>query len=339
MNMSKTRIYIILSLAIAVLFVASLFLGSVAIPAGETWNIMTGGEPAKESWRFIILESRLPQALTALLCGASLAVSGLMLQTAFDNPLAGPSILGINSGASLGVAVVMLASGGTVAAGAVSLAGLVAVTAGALAGALAVMALLLFFATLVRSRFTLLILGIMTGYVTTSAISLLNFFATAEGVHSYVIWGMGNFTGVSLKQMPWFAGTCAAGLALSVMLTKPLNALLLGERYAENLGVSIRTTRNLLLTATGLLTAVTTAFCGPVAFIGLAVPHIARMLLGTNNHNSMMPATIMTGSAVALLCNLLCSLPGEDGIIPLNAITPLLGAPVIIYVIIRGVNR
>ena len=181
----------------------------------------------------------------------------------------------------------------------------------------------------------LLITGIMIGYITSSAISLLNFFATAEGVHSYMIWGMGNFGGVSLQQLPYFSIFCLAGLLLSILLIKPLNALLLGTRYAENLGVNIRRTRNLLLIATGLLTAVTTAFCGPVAFSGLAVPHISRLMLGTSNHNSLLPVTLLTGGVIALLCNLICILPGEAGIIPLNAVTPVLGAPVIIYVIVN----
>jgi iron complex transport system permease protein len=175
----------------------------------------------------------------------------------------------------------------------------------------------------------------MIGYITSSAISLLNFFATEEGVHSYVIWGMGNFGGVSMKQMPMFASCCIVGLFMSVMLIKPLNALLMGNQYAENLGINIRRTRNLLLLATGLLTAVTTAFCGPIAFFGLAVPHVARMILRTENHNTLLPVTILCGAAAALICNLICVLPGEKGIIPLNAVTPMLGAPVIIYVIMK----
>lgn len=181
----------------------------------------------------------------------------------------------------------------------------------------------------------LLIIGIMIGYITSSGISLLNFFATDEGVHSYAIWGMGNFSGVSLEQLPYFAGSISIGLLIAIMLIKPLNALLLGTRYAENLGVNILKTRNLLLIATGILTAVTTAFCGPIAFIDLAVPHIARLMLGTSNHNSLMPVTMLTGGVIALLCNLICIIPGETGIIPLNAVTPILGAPVIIYVIIN----
>nr|WP_325287878.1 iron ABC transporter permease [uncultured Bacteroides sp.] len=323
-----------LSAVILLLFMANLLIGSVDIPPADVWHILTGGEGGKASWSFIVWESRLPQALTALLCGGSLAVCGLMLQTAFKNPLAGPSILGINSGASLGVAFVMLLFGGSVTAGTFSLSGFLSVLTGAFVGAMAIMALILFFSTLIKSNVMLLITGIMIGYIASSAISLLNFFATAEGVQSYIIWGMGNFGGVSLQQMPAFASVTLLGLAGALMLIKPLNALLLGERYAENLGVNIRRVRNWLLLVTGLLTAVTTAFCGPVAFIGLAVPHVARMLLGTSNHQSLLPVTILSGGAVALLCNLVCILPGEAGIIPLNAVTPIIGAPVIIYVIV-----
>ena len=325
----------VLSVLTILLVAANLLAGSVDIPAAEVWRILFGQPAGNDAWTFIVWESRLPLCMTALLCGAALASSGLMLQTAFSNPLADPSILGISSGASLGVALVMLAGGGTVAAGAFSFSGFFAAVSGALAGALLVMGVILGLSAMIRSNVMLLIAGIMIGYVVSSAISLLNFFATAEGVHSYMIWGMGNFGGVSLVQLPWFAGMAVAGLLLSVSLVKPLNALLLGERYAENLGVNVRRVRGLLLLATGWLTAVVTAFCGPVAFIGLAVPHVARLLLGTSNHNSLLPVTMLCGAAVALLCNLICLLPGEWGMIPLNAVTPVLGAPVIVYVIVR----
>lgn len=197
-----------------------------------------------------------------------------------------------------------------------------------------VMVLILLAASLVHNNTMLLIVGIMIGYVSSSAISLLNFFATEEGVQSYMVWGLGNFSGVSMEQMPYFVGASLLGLTLTLLFVKPLNALLLGEEYAENLGIDIVRTRNALLLVTGLLSAVTTAFCGPVAFIGLAVPHVARMTLNTDNHKSMLPATIAAGAAVALLCNLVCVLPGDAGVIPLNAVTPVMGAPVVIYVIL-----
>ena len=332
--LSMTKISII-TLLIIVLFIANLFLGAVSIPADEVLKVLQGDTAGRESWSYIIMQSRLPQAITALLCGGSLAVSGLMLQTAFANPLAGPSILGISSGANLGVAIVMLASGGMITAGGVTISGFMSVLIGGFVGSMLIMFIILSLSTFIRSNLMLLITGIMIGYIASSAISLLNYFSTEEGVHSYMIWGMGNFGGVSMQQMPLFVPVCLIGLAISVMLIKPLNALLMGNQYAENLGINIRLTRNLLLTATGLLTAVTTAFCGPISFLGLAVPHVARMILHTENHKTLLPATILCGSAAALLCNLLCTLPGEKGIIPLNVVTPLLGAPVIIYVILK----
>ena len=329
------RFTILMMLLIAVLFAINLVVGAVDIPLKEVANILMGGKSEHASWEFIVMQSRLPQGITAMLCGASLAVSGLMLQTAFRNPLADPGIFGINSGASLGVALVMLLMGGSISAGAFSLTGFVATLAAAFVGAMLVMVLILMFATMVRNNVMLLIIGIMIGYIATSAISLLNFFATEEGVQSYMVWGLGNFGGVSMEQMPAFVVICLGGLVAALLLIKPLNALLLGERYAENLGINTQRVRNWLLVVTGLLTAITTAFCGPVAFIGLAVPHIARMLLGTENHRSLMPATILTGAAIALICNIICVLPGDRGIIPLNAVTPVIGAPVIIYVILK----
>ena len=327
----------VLPVLIAVLFALCLLVGAIRIPAGDVLSILLGNaEGLKPSWRFIILESRLPQAITALLCGGALAVSGLMLQTAFRNALADPSIFGISSGAGLGVALVMLLLGGSLGVGSLAVSGYVAIIVAAFVGAMAVMGIIFFFSTAVKNDVMLLIIGIMIGYLSSSAISLLNFFATDEGVRSYMVWGMGSFGGVSMKHMPVFAGITLCGLMASLLLIKPLNALMLGEHYAENLGISVRRVRNWLLVVTGLLTAITTAFCGPVSFIGLAVAQIARLLFRTDNHRILMPATILCGSAIALLCNLVCFLPGENGVIPLGAVTPLMGAPVIIYVIAKG---
>lgn len=324
-----------MTLLLLALAAINMLVGSVRIPAVDVFSILFGEEPAKESWRYIVVQARLPQMVAAILCGAALAVSGLMLQTAFKNPLAGPSIFGISNGAGLGVALVMLLMGGQLQTGVFSASGFMAILVAAFIGAMVVTAIIFFFSTIVRNHVMLLIIGIMIGYLASSAISLLNFFATEEGVKSFMVWGMGNFGGVSMRQLPVFAIVTILGLVLALMLSKPLNALLLGERYAENLGINTRRTRNILLLATGLLTAITTAFCGPIAFIGLAVPHIARLLLRTDNHRLLLPATMITGAVVALLCNALCYLPGEHGIIPLNAITPLVGAPVIIYVILK----
>ena len=331
----------LLALLTAITFVANLLYGSVRIPVNEVINILLGGVSEKAAWGYIILESRLPQALTALLSGAALAASGLMLQTAFNNPLAGPDVLGINAGAGLGAAIVLLLFGGLVPAGNLFLGGSLALVGAAFIGALLVTLIIIFFAARLRSHAMLLIIGMMIGYIVSSAVSLLNFFSTAEGVQSYMMWGMGNFGGVSRNSIPLFSILILIGIGIAISLIKPLNALLLGERYAENLGVNIRNTRLRLLLATGLLVAVTTAYCGPISFIGLAVPHMARLLLGTGNHRSLMPTTILCGSLIALLCNLISTLPGDNGLLPLNAITPIIGAPIIIYVIVsrrKGLN-
>ena len=333
----KRNICIILLLvaSIIVLFAINLIVGSVRIPLADVCDILFDKFEGKESWKYIVMENRLPQALTAMLCGASLAVCGLMLQTAFRNPLAGPDVFGISSGAGLGVAIVMLFLGGSVSTTLFTVSGFLAILTSAFIGAIVVTMLILFLSTMVRNSVLLLIVGLMVGYVSSSAVALLNFFASEEGVKSYMVWGMGNFGGVSMDHMLLFALLCLVGIIASIFLIKPLNIMLLGTQYAESLGINIRQIRNLLLVTVGLLTAVTTAFCGPVSFIGLAIPHISRLLFCTDNHQTLLPGTVLTGAVIALFCNLICYLPGELGIIPLNAVTPLIGAPVIIYVIIK----
>ena len=313
----------------------SLIVGSVRIPLADVCDILFDKFDGKESWKYIIMENRLPQALTAMLCGASLAVCGLMLQTAFRNPLAGPDVFGISSGAGLGVAIVMLFLGGSVSTTMFTVSGFLAILTSAFIGAIVVTMIILFLSTMVKNSVLLLIVGLMVGYVSSSAVALLNFFASEEGVKSYMVWGMGNFGGVSMDHMLLFALLCLVGIIASIFLIKPLNIMLLGTQYAESLGINIRQIRNLLLVTVGLLTAVTTAFCGPISFIGLAIPHISRLLFRTDNHQILLPGTVLTGAVIALFCNLVCYLPGELGIIPLNAVTPLIGAPVIIYVIIK----
>ena len=334
--MTKGVIYLIwLSLGIVLMFIANIVIGSVKIPIEAIVTILSGGDSLRESWKFIVLQSRLPQAITALLSGASLATCGLMLQTTFRNPLAGPDVFGINSGAGLGVAFVMLAFGGNMAVGMFSVTGFIAILLAAFAGAMIVTFLVFGFSSMVRNNVMLLIIGLMIGYLANSAISLLNFFATEEGVKSYMVWGMGNFGGVTMDNIPLFSVITLVGLVASLMMIKPLNAMLLGEQYAENLGINVKQTRNILLIITGLLTAIVTAFCGPIAFIGLAVPHIARLLLKTDNHRMLLPATMLCGALIALVCNVLCYFPPNGGMIPLNAVTPVMGAPVIIYVILK----
>lgn len=326
----------LLTAALLLLAVADVLTGAVAIPAREVLSILMGNESDNYAWQVIVMESRLPLIATAALSGAALAVSGLLLQTAFNNPLAGPSILGVSTGASLGVAVVMLAFGGYLGTlFGTTMGGYVSILTGAFLGAAVILVALLLFSGLVKGATMLLIVGIMVSYLASSAISLLNFFSTESGVHSYVIWGLGNFSGVTASQLPVFAAIVAGGLVWAALMVKPLNAMLLGARYAENLGVNMRGVRNQLLIVTGVLTAVVTAFCGPIGFIGLVVPHIARLLLRTSNHNYLLPATVVAGADIALLCTLISVLPTSAGVMPINAITPIIGVPIILYIILN----
>lgn len=319
---------VLMALLIPLFFVMSLVMGSVDIPLAAVADILSGGDGGNATWQYIVVYSRLPQALTALLAGAALAASGLMLQTAFRNPLAAPDIFGVTSGASLAVALLMLAPGIAV--------GYASSVAAAFVGAMAVTALVWAASKRVRSNVVLIIIGIMVGYLCSSGITLLNSLATQEGVRNFVVWGMGSFSGVGMADMPLFAAVTLPPTVVSLLLAKPLNALLLGPQYAASLGVNVRRTRNILLLLTGWLTAAVTAFCGPVAFIALAVPHIARLLLRTSDHRLLLPATILTGAAIALLCNVASTLPPGGMVLPLNAVTPLVGAPVIIYVVVKA---
>lgn len=335
--MSKHLYYSILfTIVILVLFVFNLLFGSVNIPISSVIDILLGKNVEKQAWEHIILDSRLPQAITALFTGGAIAVSGLLLQTAFRNPLADSGILGISAGANLGVALVILLLGGSLGVNSsLNFSYSMSIVIGGFIGATLILFVIMGFASVIKNNIMLLIIGIMVGYLTSSIISILKFWSTSEKAYSFMIWGMGDFSSVSSEQLPFYCTIVCIGLIISVLLIKPLNALLLGERYATNLGVNIKLIRTILLLCAGLLTAITCAFCGPIAFIGLAVPHIVRLLLGTSNHKSLLPITILAGSAMALLCNLISILPGSAGVLPLNAITPIFGAPVIIYVIIN----
>ena len=305
------------------------------IPLRDIVAILTGNGCGNKAWDIIILQSRIPMIITAALAGAALSISGLLLQTTFNNPLAGPSILGVSSGAGLGVAIVILTLGGSIG-GLLgeNVGSYMAILVGALMGAGMVLAVLIAFSSIVRSNTMLLIIGILVSYLTSSVVQLLNSVASEEGVHNYVAWGFGNFSGVSVGQMPLYAGIIIAALVGAALMVKPLNAMLLGARYARNLGINVSRSRNILLLITGVLTAVVTAFCGPIGFIGLAVPHIARLSLGTSNHSRLIPATILAGADIALLCALV-SVINPHGIIPINAITPIIGVPIILYIILN----
>lgn len=331
--------YILLIILLLLLMLANIVFGTVSIPVDAVLTILLGGDCGNDIWRYIIIGSRLPQTITAVLSGMSLSVCGLMLQTVFRNPLADPSILGISSGASLGVALVTLFFGGLFVAGSFSIMGYAATVIAAFVGAVAVILLIMFFSSIVRNHVLVLIIGIMIGYLSSSAITLLNYFATQEGVKTFSVWSMGSFSGVTLSMLPWFACLSIVALLLCLMLIKPLNALLLGDNYASNLGYDIKRLRHILLAITGVVTAVITSVCGPVSFIGLAVPHLARLTTTSDNHLTLMPVTILIGGIVALACNIVTAMPGDGTIIPINAVTPLVGAPVIIWVIMRGMVK
>lgn len=340
MNWFRRGIFIWLALSVAILFLANIFFGSVHLPTRQILSVLAAHDDGNIA-RFIVLGNRMPMAVTAMLGGAALAVTGLMLQTAFRNPLAGPSILGISSGASLGVALVMLAMGGVVTIGESEIGGYAAIIAAAIAGALLITGILTLISLRVKNTLMLLIVGILTGYLTSSVVTLLSSLAESESVHGYVMWGMGSFSQVTTDQLPWMSALIIICLLASVLMAKPLNILLLGDNYARNLGVRVERVKTYMLLVTGVMTAIVTAYCGPVAFIGLAMPHVARMLTRTDNHWILMPATMLTGSAVALGCNVLSVIPSRT-VIPLNALTPLVGVPVILYVILsanRGVRQ
>ena len=333
--------FLIIILLIAVLFVLNLLLGTVRIPVGNVVSILFGGDGGSEVWKNIIISSRVPQALTATVAGAGLAVSGLQMQTVFRNPLAGPSVLGISNGASLGVAFVVLLSGslGGVALSRLGYLGSAAMTVAAIAGSLAVMSLILYVAQKVKGNVTLLIIGVMVGYLANAIIGVLKFFSSEEDIRAFVVWGFGSFARVSGDQMLLFVTIMLVLLPLRVLLSKSMNLLLLGDEYAANLGLNLRRSRTLVIVSSGVLVAIVTAYCGPIMFIGFAVPHLCRVIFRTSDHRTLMPGTMAVGAGLALLCNLIARMPGFEGALPVNSVTALVGAPVIAYVLFRKNKR
>ena len=335
--MRRTLPLMLMMLAtILVLTVVNLLLGSVRIPVADVCRILFGDE-GNEIWANIIWKSRLPQALTAIVAGAGLAVSGLQMQTVFRNPLAGPSVLGISNGSALGVAFVVLLSGqlGGVALSRLGYLGDAAMSVAAIIGALAVLMLIVWISNRVRGNVTLLIIGVMIGYMANAIIGVLKFLSPEEDVKAFVVWGLGSFSRVSGDEMVLFVVLMLVLLPLSCLLVKPMNLLLLGDRYAANLGLNIRRSRMQVIVCSGVLVAIVTAYCGPIMFIGLAVPHLARALFRTSDHRILMPATMFCGAALALLCNLIARMPGFEGALPVNSVTALVGAPVIAAVLFR----
>lgn len=326
---------LLIALLIFVFFLLNILLGSIQIPFKDVWHILWGDYNGNEIWQNIVWKSRIPQALTALVAGAGLSVSGLQMQTVFRNPLAGPSVLGISSGASMGVAFVVLLSGtiGGVALSKVGIMGEIALTISAIIGSLSIMALIIFVSQKVKGNVTLLIIGVMVGYVANAVIGVLKYFSVEEDIRAYVIWGLGSFARVSGNQMTLFVSIMLVLLPLSFLLVKTLNLLLLGDAYARNLGLNIRRARLQVITCSGVLVAIVTAYCGPIIFLGLAVPHLCRSLFRTSDHRILMPASLLMGGAMALVCNLIARMPGFEGALPINSVTALVGAPVVISVL------
>ena len=338
MKKPVTLYILLLALSIGVLFLLNLFLGSVDIPFRSIWNILWGMDEGESViWQNIIWKSRVPQALTAMVAGAGLSVSGLQMQTVFRNPLAGPSVLGISSGASLGVAFVVLLSGsiGGIALSRLGFMGEIALTMAAIIGALSIMALIVYVSQKVHGNVTLLIIGVMIGYVANAVIGVLKFFSVEEDIRAYVIWGLGSFARVSGNQMMVFVCIMAVLLPLSFLLIKTLNLLLLGDAYARNLGLNIKRARLQVIACSGVLVAIVTAYCGPITFLGLAVPHLCRGIFRSSDHRILMPASLLAGAALALLCNLIARMPGFEGALPVNSVTALVGAPVVVSVLFK----
>ncbi len=330
-----TIVFLVILASIFLFFILNLVLGTVSIPINSTLNILLGRDEESVIWQNIIWKSRFPQTLTALVAGAGLSISGLQMQTVFRNPLAGPSELGISSGASLGVALVILLSGsiGGTALSKLGFLGEMAVSIAAIIGAMLVMSIIMAISQRVKGNVILLIMGVMIGYIATAIIGVLKFFSNDEDVRAYVIWGLGSFSKVSGNQVYTFAIIMAIMIPLSFLLIKTLNLMLLGERYAQNLGLNIKRSRLVVIACACIITAMVTAYCGPIVFLGLAVPHLCRTLFVSSDHRILMPAVTLTGASLALFCNLVARMPGFEGALPINSVTALIGAPIVISVL------
>lgn len=328
-------VFILISTSILVFFILNLVLGTISIPVGSVWNILFGIKEESIIWENIIRKSRFPQTITALVAGAGLSISGLQMQTLFRNPLAGPSELGISSGASLGVAFIILLSGsvGGTALIKMGLFGEIAISIAAVAGALAIMIIIITISRFVRGNVILLIIGVMIGYISTAIIGVLKFFSNDEDVRAYVIWGLGSFSKVSGNQVYTFVGIMIVLIPLSFLLIKTLNLMLLGDGYARNLGLNVKRARLYVIVCSCIITAIVTAYCGPIVFLGLAVPHLCRTIFVSSDHRILMPAVTLTGASLALFCNLVARMPGFEGALPINSVTALIGAPIVISVL------
>ena len=338
MTRNKINISILITIIFIgiLLFFLNLFVGSVTIPFSDLFNVLFGDE-SNQTIKTIVLDYRLPQAVTAIFAGAALSVAGLLMQTLFRNPLADPSMLGISSGAGLGVAITILLTG-VIGNSALSTMGIwsnLGVSLAAFIGATLVLMLILGFSSRVRNMTTLIIIGLMVSYLAGSLTDIMKFFSMKEDIHAFVIWGMGSFSAVGTSKLTFFSISIIIGLFASLFMTKNLNITLLGDLYAENLGLNVKRNSLFIVLVSGYLTAIVTAFCGPIAFLGLAIPHLTRFIFRTSDHKVLVPATMLIGMVISLLCNLVARMPGFEGNLPINAVTAFIGAPVVIWVILR----
>lgn len=328
-------IFVLISVSILIFFILNLILGTISIPVVSIWNILFGTKEESVIWENIIWKSRFPQTLTALVAGAGLSISGLQMQTLFRNPLAGPSELGISSGASLGVAFIILLSGSVAGTALIrmGLFGEIAVSVAAVIGAMSVMSIIIAISQYIKGNVILLIIGVMIGYIATAIIGVLKFFSNDEDVRAYVIWGLGSFSKVSGNQVYTFVVIMIVLILLSFLLIKTLNLMMLGESYARSLGLNVKRARLYVIISSCVTTAIITAYCGPIVFLGLAVPHLCRTIFVSSDHRILMPAVTLTGASLALFCSLIARLPGFEGALPINSVTALIGAPIVIFVL------
>jgi iron complex transport system permease protein len=331
-NVLKKYWYIILPALLLVLFLLNISLGSVRIPISETLKVLTGGTPTQPIWANIIFDFRLTKALTCILAGGALALGGLMMQTLFRNPLAGPDVLGLSSGASLAVAIVIMVTG----TGSLLFYHSFSLALAASIGCAAIFILVLVISQRIKDNVSLLLIGLMIGALTSSVVSVLQFVSRAEDQQYYLVWTFGSISSLNWPEIQILGLAVLVGVTLGLISVKPLNAWLLGDNYATSMGINLKKSRMLIIIGTCILTGAVTAFCGPIAFVGLAVPHLARLVIDTTNHKVLIPAVIISGGSLMLFCDILSQLPGSGFIIPINAITSLVGAPVVIWVIVRS---
>lgn len=337
MSSSKRNsfLFVILAIGLVVLFFVNISYGAIQIPTADIYNSLTGGQASKTTWEYIIINYRLPKAITAILVGAGLSISGLLMQTLFRNPLAGPYVLGLSSGASLGVAFVILGAGLLPSFLSTLITSPYGIVLASTIGSSLVLLAVLAVSQKLRDTMAILIVGLMFGSFTSAIVGVLTYFSSAEQLQKFTFWSMGNLGNLSWTSIGLLTFCVIVGILISVFSIKPLNALLLGENYARSMGLNFKRTRNIIILATSILAGSITAFAGPIAFVGLAVPHIAKLVFQTSNHAVLFWSTLLFGAAILLLCDVLTQLPGLEVMLPINAITSIIGAPIVIWLLVR----